>query len=225
MKNLKLASATVAISLLTSINAHAAFMSADLLTSGDGLLIEDTTNGTQWADWSQIPGLTSVNDFFSTSLWAEQGFRLATQSDLELLFTTAGADNIGYSSSWFNNIGSGGSVSNIAAIELLNATTTHQGPSYSDTIGSPWIHSYFDNGGNPATSGIVRFNSESHLGYGAGIIDIILNDEYANTDLNNDRYSVMAIRDIPSIVPVPAAIWLFSSGLIGLIGFARCKKA
>jgi hypothetical protein len=28
-----------------------------------------------------------------------------------------------------------------------------------------------------------------------------------------------------SIVPVPAAVWLFSSGLIGLIGFARRKKA
>jgi hypothetical protein len=26
-------------------------------------------------------------------------------------------------------------------------------------------------------------------------------------------------------VPVPAAIWLFGSGLVGLIGFARCKKA
>ncbi|MCW8910417.1 MAG: VPLPA-CTERM sorting domain-containing protein [Gammaproteobacteria bacterium] len=224
MKSLKLI--TIAIGLSTTINVHAAsFVSADLLTAGDGLLIEDTTNGLQWADWSQIPGYTSVNDFFSTSTWAGQGFRLATQSDLELLFTTAGADNIGYNSSWFNNPGSGGSASNIAAIELINATTTHQGPSYSDTNGSAWIHSFFDNGGNPATSGMVRFNSESHVDYGAGIIDIILNEEYANTDGNNDeRYSVMAVRDIV-VVPIPAAVWLFSSGLIGLIGFARSKKA
>jgi len=29
----------------------------------------------------------------------------------------------------------------------------------------------------------------------------------------------------PSAVPVPAAVWLFGSGLIGLAGFARRKKA
>lgn len=29
----------------------------------------------------------------------------------------------------------------------------------------------------------------------------------------------------PSIIPVPAAVWLFGSGLIGLIGFARRKKS
>ena len=28
-----------------------------------------------------------------------------------------------------------------------------------------------------------------------------------------------------SVVPVPAAVWLFGSGLIGLVGFARRKKA
>jgi len=28
-----------------------------------------------------------------------------------------------------------------------------------------------------------------------------------------------------SSVPVPAAVWLFVSGLIGLVGFARCKRA
>ena len=32
------------------------------------------------------------------------------------------------------------------------------------------------------------------------------------------------ITDTPSPVPVPAAIWLFGSGLIGLIGIARRKK-
>ncbi len=35
-----------------------------------------------------------------------------------------------------------------------------------------------------------------------------------------------AFWNIPvSAVPVPAAVWLFGSGLIGLIGVARCKKA
>ena len=28
-----------------------------------------------------------------------------------------------------------------------------------------------------------------------------------------------------TVIPVPAAVWLFSSGLVGLIGVAKCKKA
>jgi len=31
--------------------------------------------------------------------------------------------------------------------------------------------------------------------------------------------------DVPAVVPVPAAVWLFGSGLIGLISIARRKKA
>lgn len=39
-------------------------------------------------------------------------------------------------------------------------------------------------------------------------------------------YSAIAVRngDVSS-VPAPAAVWLFGSGLVGLIGFARSKKA
>jgi hypothetical protein len=31
--------------------------------------------------------------------------------------------------------------------------------------------------------------------------------------------------DVPAVVPVPAAVWLFGSGLLGLVGMARRKKA
>jgi hypothetical protein len=37
---------------------------------------------------------------------------------------------------------------------------------------------------------------------------------------------IRAVRDGDvSSVPVPAAVWLFGSGLLGLIGIARRKKA
>jgi PEP-CTERM motif len=34
----------------------------------------------------------------------------------------------------------------------------------------------------------------------------------------------MAIDGLLTPVPVPAAVWLFGSGLLGLIGIARKKK-
>jgi hypothetical protein len=30
--------------------------------------------------------------------------------------------------------------------------------------------------------------------------------------------------DVPAVVPVPAAVWLFGSGLMGLLGLARRKR-
>lgn len=44
----------------------------------------------------------------------------------------------------------------------------------------------------------------------------ISHDGYTNTSFATGFYSA---------VPVPAAVWLFSSGLLGLIGIARRKKA
>ena len=42
-----------------------------------------------------------------------------------------------------------------------------------------------------------------------------------STDFGHISYAAWEV----SAVPVPAAIWLFGSGLIGLVGFARRKKA
>ena len=43
-------------------------------------------------------------------------------------------------------------------------------------------------------------------------------------DINMDVNSLL-INGLPATVPVPAAAWLFGSGLIGLLGVARRKKA
>ena len=51
---------------------------------------------------------------------------------------------------------------------------------------------------------------------GGGILD---NDTTAVTDFTR------AVWTQSSVVPIPAAVWLFGSGLIGLVGFARRKKS
>ena len=40
-----------------------------------------------------------------------------------------------------------------------------------------------------------------------------------------DNGSVLSIDAVPTVVPVPAAAWLFGSGLLGLFGMARKKAA
>jgi hypothetical protein len=44
-------------------------------------------------------------------------------------------------------------------------------------------------------------------------------------DITFSNGSVLSIDATPTLVPVPVAIWLFGSGLIGLVGLARRKTA
>ena len=53
-----------------------------------------------------------------------------------------------------------------------------------------------------------------------------LSDGYQDWDLEDHNLYAWAVRagDVAP-VPVPAAVWLFGSGLVGLVGMARRKKA
>lgn len=44
------------------------------------------------------------------------------------------------------------------------------------------------------------------------------------TDLSTKTYFTLDNLEYVSAIPIPAAVWLFGSGLIGLIGFARRKR-
>lgn len=50
---------------------------------------------------------------------------------------------------------------------------------------------------------------------------------YADADFLNNGSQIAAISNVRaySVVPVPAAVWLFGSGLLGLVGIMRRKKA
>lgn len=50
------------------------------------------------------------------------------------------------------------------------------------------------------------------------------NASASSVDFNGVTTASLIVKDA-SVVPVPAAVWLFSSGLIGLIGVARRRKA
>jgi hypothetical protein len=45
------------------------------------------------------------------------------------------------------------------------------------------------------------------------------------TDPTGGTLMLTALNDAQAVVPLPGAVWLFASGLLGLIGMARRKKA
>lgn len=98
--------------------------------------------------------------------------------------------------------------------------------------------SYFHVGGtllNAETMTNVSFYSESDQPlYDSAFFSNIQIESSAtslgNGRIDNDYDAVWSISDSTatrtalSAVPVPAAVWLFGSGLISLVGFARRKK-
>jgi len=78
------------------------------------------------------------------------------------------------------------------------------------------VDMWYDSNGNPAlvTQGITR-----------GFDSSLVNPDVINISFGASTLGSYLVRPAVSTVPIPAAVWLFSSGLIGLMGFARRKKA
>lgn len=51
--------------------------------------------------------------------------------------------------------------------------------------------------------------------------------DYVDADFLNNGGNIAALSNVRafSVVPVPAAVWLFGSGLLGLVGLARRRRA
>ena len=91
---------------------------------------------------------------------------------------------------------------------------------------SQWLITIYDinlnaiessNFSQPATDEAVFFGFESSTDIARITIDKVAGLSVGYTFLDDIRYE--------AVVPVPAAAWLFGSGLLGLIGVARRKKA
>ena len=221
---LKSVAAALIISVSGLANASLIFSNEDLISAGDDLIIQDHVNDMQWGNWSYTKG-ASVNNFLSNSAFANKGFRLATQQDLELLFNTAGAAKIDYDGSW--QVSPAEEAANKSAIRLLNSFTNHSiTDNWADTSGNKWIHSFYDNGIDNNSVGFVRFNSEYR-----GVIDIYSRN-FTNRDSTYSQnatsaWSMMLVRngsvsDVSS-VPEPSTLAIFALGIMGLAS-RRFKK-
>jgi len=84
------------------------------------------------------------------------------------------------------------------------------------TPGSDDVFDFF----NVAGSLTVGSGFEGIVGFAAAGSGVPLGTEF-NVDLGGKLY----VGTVSSVVPIPASVWLFGAGLIGLIGIARRKKS
>lgn len=81
-----------------------------------------------------------------------------------------------------------------------------------------------------STPSITSIISDPTFGYPLGFTADLVGGESAFLEIAGSAYSNYWLEDFSitidvNAVPIPAAVWLFGSGLLGLVGMARRKKA
>ena len=68
----------------------------------------------------------------------------------------------------------------------------------------------------------LLFDNFGDMDLGFATISLLMLEDWSNLVINN--FDIMRVSHL-STVPVPAAVWLFGTGLVGLIGFSKRRKA
>ena len=220
MKMFKLATmvlSTGALSMSMSTSVDAALLSTDWLNANDNLVVTDTDSSLDWLKLTETVGYSYTYVVSQLGTGGQfDGWRYATNLEVASLFTAFGLP--------------------------LDAHLSVAGPldtsivNFANTMGNIMhdanpIFSYGargmigeSSGGNMYLAGAYYVTSSEtniyvgpNLGAGASLVSPTI----ACLDLG----SYLVREASLSAVPVPAAVWLFGSGLIGLIGLARRKTA
>lgn len=131
---------------------------------------------------------------------------------LDLYYDVAGDISYGYD--FILDVAGSGTISNVIGGDS----------DLGDVFGSGWRQF----GGSPygeEGNSVLAFSFDFFAGAGSSLL---ISGSYTNIDFLDETIAsstIGTVAAVPVVVPVPAAVWLFGSGLIGLIGIARRKKS
>lgn len=207
--------ATGGIILFISASSNAAIISTDWQVSGDNLITQDTNSGLEWLDLTVTSGQAYLDSAQLSVGGDYEGWRYATVAEVTGFLDAFGGDSTHYNGWSTENEGLFDVVSQYWGdlyCSMTSGCDTGDGHSLAFT-------SEFSSNSNP----ITLYISES-TGISNADQDLVM---FHNAWGSSNAAGVIGsalVREV-SPVPVPAAVWLFGSGLIGLAGMARRKKA
>ncbi len=201
-----------------------------------GTYVTDTASGLDWLDVSTTRGDSYNAVLGRISVGGNlEGWRLATSTELTTLFI-----NWGLVSETPANMSNGAPLWQAGDInsDLIDDVISILGDTnalYNADTGSP--HTYNELGEAGYTEGMIFDDFDPTKTYAAIINDSdfsIDGNQFINPDIigsrsgiynKNTSYGFMGSYLVQaSVVPIPATVWLFGSGLLGLVGLARRKK-
>ena len=217
--------------------------------SGDPLLVtNDIPNGTTYATVTIDDMITSGVINFTVALspyWSgKEDSNFGIQSFGFNLLDTGGATGLtagdviipGSYVNWSTTVGST-NQDGLGAFDVVLTTQGQGGPDRQDPL-----EFSIDLGGDQSTTdGISDYVADSIAGANGSFLfavhiagftdqnplDPVVGGTCTTLDANNPDCNLLTSVWVANsaVVPVPAAVWLFGSGLLGLVGVARRKKA
>ena len=210
---------------VVSLNASAVLINHDWQVAGDGLIVRDTTTNLEWLKLTETMGMTYDNVSSQFLMGGSfEDLRYATNAEVIAIFTQYFGIPLG-PSSYYGEIPAYIDPGVRLASEALGTgvsggTDEVSGPN-ANYILVGYTGELMMDGGRFALGAHTRwsdtdyFSAQDPLGSHAAYYAIS-----ASFDSVRGSYLVRT-----AVVPLPAAVWLFGSGLLGLIGIARRKRA
>jgi len=211
LKLLKALSLLSALLLPLSVNASALIPFSNVLVAdaNDGKITHDVISGLSWLDLTETTGM-SYNE---VSLELSDGrlfdgYRFATDIEVVALWAHGNVDlsSLYDTSNKYDDI--------VDVIGLLGNTYTGDNSRYG-TLGLTY----------------KKYNNDQEIFMSTqmGAFVNTSNREYNKYIIDDYRYNLDNVVShtgtyLVSVVPVPAAVWLFGSAMVGLVGVSRRKK-
>jgi hypothetical protein len=196
--------------------ANAALVSVDWKNAGDNLITRDTASGLDWLDLTETNNITRITILTLIDSGSLDGWRYATSSEVVTLWDNFGIDLRDSASNTQNGLN----------------TNLHNAIAYLGNISCEWYCPNYPYGTMGMTADIVSTSYPStYMILGSYYFQptnitryhTADGNTYASYNNSETSYGHYLVKSSP--VPIPPAAWLFGSGLIGLVGFARRKKA
>ena len=191
------------------IPALSALIEADFIATGDSLLTQDTDSRLEWLDITYAQGAgRMVLEGGYKDLLTVHGFRYATQTELSNLFSASSIYDLSNNFTQSNYTG----VQTLQSLIGITNTRTF--------VNDDWIY-------GPITSGIVDFDNHNTFQSAVAKVQILdslpiaratLEESVISDNTSSNLIGNYLVREIQP-VPVPPALYLFISGIIGMLSF------
>jgi hypothetical protein len=190
--------AILIVLLFSSLTAHATLVDV----GSNGEYFHDTNSGLYWWDTAQFVGDTKTE--IDTYVNLNSNWKYATAAEID---TLSGQSSAG-------------------GVPLTDIMGAHQFEisSASDGNGSRWI-GYFDETSAPSCPTLCPDGWLAQTVLGGGLNDV---STIGGTGFQGNVITWGPgawVNSTLNPVPVPAAVWLFGTALIGLVGFSKRRKA
>ena len=187
-----------------------AVVSANAALIDNGNFTTDSISGLDWLDLS-----VTQSQSYNSAPGRNVGWRYATNSEIEALFSVS-----------FDGYTDTNTIKHYSDSNVFGsyADQTEDAQAFASLFGITGVASTFSStlGFYRDENNILRqMGLNQYSGYSRVFSDESTNNWNGYEGLGVNGNGVYLVRDSISAVPVPAAVWLFGSGLIGLVGVAR----